>query len=195
MEIYRKYVWLFMLAVTGTSCLKSDYKKMVERELATGLRYDSLFLGVSFGMMQKDFYNHCWQLNKDSVIKQGPQNLSVQFTLEDLKYDATFNFYPNFYDNKIYEMPVKISYIAWAPWNRQLWSDSLQLDVVNMMEKWYGGEFLKVEHPKKGVVYVKVDGNRRINIGRLDDQIVKITYTDLTVDEQVKSKEVQNEEE
>ena len=49
-----------------------------------------------------------------------------------LKYPASMNFYPDFYENKICKMRVDFQYDGWAPWNKNLYADSLLPDVVNL---------------------------------------------------------------
>jgi hypothetical protein len=170
---------LFMAA----AC-KSDYSRMMEEGLASGIRADSLFLGVRIGMTNKEFFAHCWELNKQQLIMQGNANTSVQYDMTELKQPAIMNFYPTFHEGRIHEMPVTFHYKAWAPWNKELWADSLVQDVKTMMETWYGGKpFVRFEHPEKGYRYVKVDGNRRIILWPEDDQYVKALYTDLTMEE------------
>ncbi len=129
----KKYLLVVVLLVLiVSSCSKKDkYEQWVEHELASGVRQDSLFLGIGFGMTSKKFFAHCWELNKQGVIRQGLGKASVEYRLDDeLKYPATMNFYPNFSENTIYEMPVRFKYEAWAPWNKPLQADSLQLDVL-----------------------------------------------------------------
>ena len=99
------------------------------------------------------------------------------------------DFYPDFYENEIYEMPVTYTYTAWAPWNRHLFADSLQQDVLALYQQQYGEDFMTVEHPTYGVAYVRVDGNRRISILRQGDSEVKVLFTDLLADQERKSKE------
>ena len=59
-----------------------------------------------------------------------------------------------------------------------LYADSLLPDVLSMYKKWYsdGNSFIQINDQKKGVIYVKVDGNRRITIGKYDDMLVKVDY-------------------
>lgn len=168
-----------LLATVFLSACKSDYDRMIEEGLASGERHDSLFLGLRLDMSKKDFFTHCWELNSQHLIKQGSGNTSVQYDLEELKASAQMNFYPFFFEDKIHEMPVVFSYKAWAPWNREYWSDSLLVDVKNLMERWYGPGFVPIKLPKKGNCYVKVDGNRRIILWTEDEQFVKALYTDL----------------
>lgn len=177
-----RFVVMFSLSLLLLAgCLRSDYQKLVDRELASGVRADSLFLGISFGMTAKEFYDHCWQLNKDSVIKEGTGNASVKYMPEGFPSDVSMLFYPNFSDSsRIVEMPILFAYDSWAPWNQQYSADSLLPRVLEMFTDWYGGEFLKVEHPERGVVWVKVDGNRRIRVFKKDLQYVRAVITDLT---------------
>ena len=85
-------------------------------------------------------------------------------------------------------MRVGFQYNAWAPWNKAQFSDSLLPDVLKMYKKWYpeGNDFIKIVDKTKGTIYVKVDGNRRITIGRFNDMLVKVDYTDLLVEQKVK---------
>jgi len=67
-----------------------------------------------------------------------------------------------------------------------MFADSLQLDVLNMMKKWYRDkDFITMTDATKGTIFVQVDGNRRIIIGKFNDAHVKVDYTDLLVDEKI----------
>jgi hypothetical protein len=177
---------LLMLLITGliiSGCTpRAKYERRLKQELASGIRYDSLFFGLYFGMPEKDFYEHCWRLNQKGLIKQGESNVTAEFELKDqLKYPAVMDFYPKFNQGKISEMPVTFKYMGWAPWNKELSSDKLQTDVQKYYEKIYGDGFIKVKHPLHGIAYVKIDGNRRITIFKQDDLHVWAVFTDLTV--------------
>ena len=161
---------------------KSRYERRLKHELSTGLRYDSLFLGLYLGMPEKDFYIHCWELNQKGLIRQGSNNTTVEYRMEDeLKHPGIMNFYPSFVDSKIAEMPVKFTYAGWAPWNQKLSSDSLQTDVMQWIEKKYGDRFMRVDHPKRGSAYIKLDGNRRISVFRENELNVWAVYSDMSV--------------
>ena len=165
---------------------RSKYERILKNELASGVRYDSLFMGIYLGMPEKDFYTHCWNLNLEGLIKQGSSNTTVENELKDkLKYPATMNFYPEFFRNKIYEMPVRFLYKGWTPWNKNLSSDNLTADILEWYEKIYGDGFIGVKHPKHGIAYVKVNGNRRITIFKEDDMHVWAIFTDMLVEKEV----------
>ena len=182
---FQQTLLALVLLTLATAC-HSEYHQRVEEELAKGVRQDSLFLGITFGMSPKEFFAHCWELNKQGLIHEGAQNMTVMYEVEDLKEPATMNFYPDFYEDKIYEMPVTYAYKAWAPWNKELFADSLQQDVLKLYKKQYGNDFIAVEHPKKGVAYVRVDGNRRISIFKENDTQVKVLFTDLLAERKKK---------
>lgn len=171
------------------SCeMPTEYQQMKSEGLASGVRHDSIFLGMYLGMTQDSFFKHCWRLNKEEVLTHGSMNMSVEYELKQLRPTAKMNFYPNFYEGKIYEMPAMISDSQWAPWNPSSKSDSIKTEVKELMEVMFGKGFIKVDHPKKnGFAWVKVDGNRRISIHRQDERIVRVVFTDLTVEKEAKA--------
>lgn len=169
-------------AMLWSGCRESKYDRLVKAELARNVRYDSLFLGLSFNMPRKAFFEHCWNLNKQHVVTNGPGPLSVQHFLDSsyLGYPSFMRFYPEFTEDKISKMPVEFTYEFWAPWNANLSADSLELRVKNLFERWYGGEFLLLESKKKGAkVWVKVDGNRRIRVYKMNISTVRADFVDL----------------
>ena len=182
----RRIVWILPVLITGLFIFgcspRSKYERLLKRELASGVKNDSLFMGIYLGMDKKEFYIHCWNLNRSGLIMQGTQNMTVKYEIkEELRYLATMNFYPEFFHDSIYEMPVRFIYNGWSPWDKKLSSDSLQLDVLSWYKKIYGNDFIKVEHPERGIAYVKVDGNRRITIYKENDMHVWAVFTDMEV--------------
>ena len=183
----KKYLWGTVVFLTGmalSACSPgAQYERRLKHELASGIRHDSLFMGIYLGMTDKDFYTHCWKLNREEVIKQGNSNLSVEYEVqEELKYPATMNFYPAFDQGKIVEMTVRFIYNGWAPWNKELSAESLSQDVLSWYQQEYGSGFITVTHPRRGTAYTKIDGNRRITIYTKDDIHVWTIFTDMLAD-------------
>lgn len=179
-------LWLLPLLLSGfiiSGCTqKAKYERRLKHELASGVRYDSLFMGLYLGMPDKDFYSQCWKLNRKGLIRQGTTNTTVEYQVRnELKYPAIMNFYPTFVKGKISEMPVRFVYSGWAPWNKKLSADSLQVDVLEWYKNKYGRDFLEVKHPEKGVAYLKIDGNRRISIYKEDELHVWAVFTDMLI--------------
>ncbi len=150
-----------------------------------------IFLGIYLGMDRKEFFDHCWKLNKDSVVVQGPGNQSVEYQIpvkEDVRIIA--HFYPNFYKDRIYEMPVVYNYAPWAPWNRQYGSHVLLDKLVQHYDTTYG-KMNVLKHRTMGKVYYRIDGRRRINLFIKDDQYVQAVFTDLRVERELKRQQTQ----
>jgi hypothetical protein len=183
---------LLAICLLWTSCREESayeqYEALKQKELASGRRADSLFMGIYLGMTSKDFFAHCWEMNKQGLFTDGANNTSVLYRLnnQELNYPASMNFYPEFHRDKINKMAVSFHYDAWAPWNNHLSSDSLYADVVQLYRKWYrgGNPFIQIRDKERGTIHVKVDGNRRITIGKFDEMFVKVDYTDLVVEQQ-----------
>jgi hypothetical protein len=193
-RIFKKLsVCFFVAGVFLTACKSSTgwdaYNKTVEKELHKGKRVDSLFLGISFGMSSKEFYGYCWELNKKGVLTDGNNNSAVLYKIDTgLKHPASMNFYPDFYKDKISSMRAEFHYNAWAPWNKAQFADSLLPDMLRMFKDWYpgGNDFIAITDKTRGTIYVKVDGNRRVTVGKYNDMIVKVDYTDLLIEQALK---------
>lgn len=187
----KQFIWFIAAIIIMASCeQKSQYRQAVEAGLASGERFDTLFFGYYLGMTQKQFFDRSWQLNKDSLVYQGPVNQTVQYDLRDkqLNYPAAMNFYPNFYKDRAWEMPVKFEYRGWAPWNKERSATALRKDVLRLLEEWHGEGFFEVSHPFDTTAYVKIDGNRRITVVRdFGDKYVNVTYTDMTLEKETQA--------
>ena len=178
-------VWMLLAGCTNDNFKK--YERLVAKESASGRHADSLFMGIYLGMTSKDFYVQCWKLNNEGLFTDGENNHAVLYPLQngELRHKGSMNFYPDFRNGKIFKMQAVFNYDAWAPWNKNLMADSLQHDVLNLFAKWYpaGNPFLPIEDKERGTIYVKVDGNRRIIVGKYDDMRVKVDYTDLLAEQ------------
>lgn len=190
---------LTVLVVVGCN-EASEYEQLVQRELSKGVEYNELFLGYQLGMLREEFYDHSWELNRKGLVMQGPQNQTVQYELDDeLSHSAKMYYYPDFYEGRIFQMRVRFKYDGWAPWNRDLSSDSLQVDVVELFEDWYGDGFIELEggsdYNGKSIEYVKIDGNRRIVVAEHTPSEVVAVFTDIVVEKEVKKYQDQNSDE
>lgn len=173
-----KSILFFALLLLGLSTPACTEQKSKVKD---GIKNpDYLFLDIFFGMERKEFFDYCWDMNKQKKLIHGTGNTSVQYVLKDeLKEPVVMQFYPSFFEDKIYEIPVTFFYEKWAPWNKQYWSDKLLDELVPVFEKWYGKGFKVIQHPRQGKVYVKIDKHRRINLFIRDDQYVQAVFTDL----------------
>lgn len=176
--IYSLIIFLFLFVYSCDQ--RSEYERMVERELESGVRNDSLFLGYYLGMEDEDFFDHSWELNQQNVITGDSR---IRYKLQKLSNDATMTFYPSFKNGRINRMPVEIQFDAWAIWNRELYSDSLIVELVDYYEEIYGSGFIHTVHPElEKESWIKVDGNRRISVYQKDDMRAHIEFLDLTAE-------------
>jgi hypothetical protein len=155
-----------------------------KREVQSGVRYDSIFKGFYFGMKHHDFREYCYKKNTvDHDFKMGGANTSwLESKLNnELSYPAAINFYPVFSNGVIAEMNALIYYDNAIFKDGTFDKDSLLLDVVAMMERWYGKPFLKIKSPVpyKDDIYVSVRGNRRVTVYPASTPEVKVWIVDL----------------
>jgi len=158
----------------------SEYDQMVRKEMASGIKNDSLFLGIHFGMTKDAFFKHCWELNKQQVITNGHQGTSVSY---EFQLDETVNmlFFPKFHEDKIYEIPVDLQYKSWAPWNSATSSDSLMVEVKKWLEDNYEKGFIELDGDNpNSKIWVNMCGNRRIIIKRAINTVT-VLFSDMSV--------------
>lgn len=150
-------------------------------------------------MSKKKFYKHSWNLNDKGLVRQGPENKAVYYKLEnELDHPAQMYFYPSFYNGRVYQMRVKFEYRNWAPWNKNLYADSLQVEVLELFREWYGNGFsqkiLKENKPEK-TLYVKKDGNRRITVTTKGSKSVVAFITDVVAGREAQESQSHNSSE
>lgn len=165
-------------------CFQSDYTRLVESELSKGEREDSVLLGISLGESRNVFFGKCFDLNKLKLITPG-EGASVMYLFTDSLFhekptELRLLFYPTF-DQKgvIAEVKMEFSYPGWAPWNRPLQSDSLEVKVKKILMHWYKGNNFVNVHVNEKEIPVKVDGNRRILMDIKDAKAVQVRVQDL----------------
>lgn len=178
---YQIYSIIILSVIFIGSCdERSEYERLVQKELNSGERQDSLFLGYYLGMERQDFFDHSWELNQQKKVTGDAQ---VYYKIEGLPSEATMTFYPDFKNDRIYRMPAEIHFDSWAIWNRELYSDSLIVELIDLYENDYGAGFIHTMHPElKKESWIKVDGNRRISVYRQDDMKVRVEFLDLSVE-------------
>jgi hypothetical protein len=173
----------------GEEAPKTLYEKMEREALESGEQNDSLFFGLELGMTKQDFFLRCSELNKDSVLYMGTGGKPEHHLEEALKHSARMVFYPDFYEEKVWNMPVKFFYDGWSPWNKDYSATKLRDRVKDEMMEWYGGnEFVEIPHPTDTIAFVKIDGNRRILLERESAGAhVTATITDLKIEQEIKA--------
>ncbi len=172
----------FLLVVTlAIGACKQDYATLKQRELATGVRNDSIFMGMYFGMSRMEFYRHCLDMNQQGLITNGAENSSALYVMQGYRQPIDMNFYPDFSEDKIYNMKVWFDYQTWAPWNKEYYAEMLVPDALSILEKWYGPGFVKQRTDKGRPFWAKVQGNREVTLRILDERRLRVDITDISV--------------
>ena len=82
MKLINCTVLTILIAFLGCNS-DTDLVALGQRELKSGVINDSLFLGLRFGMEQKEFFDHCWKINRQGIVTHGTENMSVMYVFED----------------------------------------------------------------------------------------------------------------
>lgn len=185
LKFLRSAASALLIGLLLTSCLQSEYTRLVNRELASGIRQDSIVLGIDLGDSREEFYAKCTELNKQKLITQGSSGFSVLHFFNDsmvhkVPTEIKLLFSPIFdKQDTLAGMDLDFSYTNWAPWNKAFQSDSLEVKLVELIERKYkGNPFILVES-KKVPLKVKLDGNRRMIIVKKNEQIVSVKVQDI----------------
>ena len=164
---------MYCFSITQSGCVdgaggSSDYNT----------KLDSVHLGVRLGMQRQEFYDYCWDLNKQGKnITQGHHNTSVMHSDSiNFKLPVEINFYPQFNEEQyIYILPLRFEYRAWAPWNKEAHADQLLPEVIAYIEKSYD---VKMEEKEinGNLVWYHYDNPRLITIYPEDDHYVFVKF-------------------
>lgn len=185
-SIFVKQTLMLLLVSLSFACCESEYSRVVKKELASNVVYEDLIFGLKMGQSQKDFYDRCWQLNRQKLVSQGPGN---RFAKHVMVLDSTSQntekvemlFYGMFDENKImHGMHMIMSYIKWAPWNENFHSKALMENLQEKYIKEYpGNPFIKIDIDGDVKAFAKVDGNRQILMYPTSDKDVTVKIKDL----------------
>src|SRR5690349_19873665 len=91
---------------------EGQYKKLEQGELKSGVRYDTLFKGLYFGMKHQDFRDYCYLKNtvEHDFKNEGANTSWLESKVSEMSYPAAINFYPVFKEGVIAEMNASIYY-------------------------------------------------------------------------------------
>src|SRR5262245_38626327 len=125
-------VVLLAAASCATDSPERTYLRLEKQELATGVRYDSLFRGLHFGMPYAAFREHCLNMHVSKVLLEGglKSGAWLESKLQnEMKYPAAINFFPDFKENEISEMHAAIYYESGVSWKQYtITKDTLMRD-------------------------------------------------------------------
>jgi hypothetical protein len=174
---------MLAISVVIFSC-QSDYTKQVKSELAKGIRYDSVLLGINLGDSRDEFYGKCYDLNQKRLVTDGGNGF-VMYNFKDSTVHKQTEllkvlFRPNFdKSNILAEMILDFSYSGWSPGASKYQSDSLLIATKKILLLWYGGNDFVIAKLGDREMPVKLDGNRRILLYVNNAQSVQVKVQDI----------------
>lgn len=170
---------LICMFTFAASCSeKSEYQEMVESGLDSGETVNDIFLGYSFSTSREEFYDMSWRMNQQEIITGG---VNIVYNLEELDSTVRLEFFPEFKDGFIAEMPIKASYISWAPWNEGFSADNLLINLRAYFESIYETTFKKVQVPElEEEAWVSIEGNRELRMYKTSVNTVQVNFIDLS---------------
>ena len=178
---FRSFIGVFALLVVTMAACEKDYAALRQRELISGIRHDSIFMGMYFGMPRMEFYRQCFEMNQQGLLINGPENSTALYLMPGYRQPINVNFYPDFSEDKIYNMKVWLSYQTWAPWNKEYYAGELVPDALSILEKWFGSGFIKQRTDRGRPFWAKVNGNREVILRILDERQLRVDITDISV--------------
>ena len=142
------YTLLIVLLVGFSACKSTNYDESL----------DDLVHGIYFGMEKEVFFKHCWDLNQEGKTGHGTVDNNVMYE-DSINFEpkVVINFYPEFEEDKISELPMSFYFKGWAPWNKKkLSQDVLRKQVLNFFEKKYDTKFESKKLANGTTAYFKV---------------------------------------
>jgi len=181
----KQLFFLLSIGLFFIAC-ESEYSRTVKNELKTEVVHEDLILGLKIGQTQKEFYDHCWQLNKEKIVHQGPGNrfarhyLLLDSTAQDSK-KVDMLFYGIFDEEKVmHGMHMIMSYVGWSPWAKEYQANILLEELKKKYLREYAGNpFIEITIDEDIKAYAKVDGNRQIVLYPSSDKDVTVKIQDL----------------
>ena len=187
MNRINQLVLVLVVLLSLVSC-KSEYQQYVDREMASGIKQDSLIFGMRMGQTKDDFFTICWDLNKEKIISQGVGANARYVTDRDSiggeadPISKEMLFYGIFDENEVMRgMRMTYSFLAWAPWNEEMQSDHLLEHLREIyLAEYPGNDFIELEIKESEYpALVKIDGNRQILMYPKNDKDVVVKIEDL----------------
>jgi hypothetical protein len=168
------------------SCSENvTYEEYVARELAKGIRHDSLIHRIHFGMTAEEFMIYCAEMNRKKIFMPNTSGSAVSLELlEGFNAPVQFIFFPAFEgDGPIKKIMASIKYRDFSYYGEKYAIENLVIEAKRNFEKGYGGnKFFTIPHENKLLKYkyVKIDGNRKIVLNpTFDGQSLEVEFEDL----------------
>ena len=182
-------VVLFLVYFLILNCQQeSKYSKTLKKEKESGKIFNDLIFDMKFGQTKDDYFNICYELNKKKLITSGGREFSPEYIMYPKKENKNskkikMSFNGIFDKNNIIEgLNLRFNYYTWSPWNKDYNSSYLIEEIKDTLLVWFpGNDFFKLDlKDKENFAYIKIDGNRRIRIYKIDAKDIAVKIEDVS---------------
>ena len=166
---------------------KSEYSIILTRELEKKNQFNDLIFDMKIGQSRQDYFDICYQLNKQKKIISGERSLNPELILKS-KNGSTkgsnikMSFNGIFNEKKTMRgFEMRFYFTGWSNWNKDLSSENLLFQLKDTLRKWFpGNDFFKVNFENNLSAEVKIDGNRRILAYKVNSKDVAVRIEDMS---------------
>tara|TARA_B100001109_G_C18737605_1_gene415067 strand:+ start:45 stop:638 length:594 start_codon:yes stop_codon:yes gene_type:complete len=166
---------------------KSEYSEILTRELEKENEFNDLIFDMKIGQSRQDYFDICYQLNKQKKIISGERSLNPELILKS-KNGSTkgsnikMSFNGIFNEKKTMRgFEMRFYFTGWSNWNKDLSSENLLFQLKDTLRKWFpGNDFFKVNFENNLSAEVKIDGNRRILAYKVNSKDVAVRIEDMS---------------
>jgi hypothetical protein len=167
---------------------ESKYSKILKKELKSGKVYNDLIFDIKIGQTRDDFFKKCYELNQKKLITSGGRELYPEYIMypkdeSNNSKKIKMSFFGIFDDDNIIKgLDLRFNYYTWSSWNKELSSDYLIEEIRDTLLLWFPGNnffALDLENDEK-FAYIKIDGNRRIRVYKIDAKDVAVKIEDIS---------------
>ena len=166
---------------------KSEYSTILTRELEKKSEFNDLIFDMKIGQSRQDYFDICYQLNKQKKIISGERSLNPELILKS-KNGSTkgsnikMSFNGIFNEKKTMRgFEMRFYFTGWSNWNKDLSSENLLFQLKDTLRKWFpGNDFFKVNFENNLSAEVKIDGNRRILAYKVNSKDVAVRIEDMS---------------
>ena len=166
---------------------QSEYTKVLTRELEKKNEFNDLIFDMKIGQSRQDYFDICYQLNKQKKIISGERSLNPELILKSKNSSVKgsnikMSFNGIFNEKKIMRgFEMRFYFTGWSNWNKDLSSENLLDQLKDSLNGWFpGNNFFKVNFENNLSAEVKIDGNRRILAYVVNSKDVAVRIEDMS---------------
>ena len=187
LNLNRIFFTIIILSLIVGCQRKSEYSAILTRELEKKNEFNDLIFDMKIGQSRQDYFDICYQLNKQKKIISGERSLNPELILKSKNgltkgSNIKMSFNGIFNEKKTMRgFEMRFYFTGWSNWNKDLSSENLLFQLKDTLRKWFpGNDFFKVNFENNLSAEVKIDGNRRILAYKVNSKDVAVRIEDMS---------------